>query len=120
LGRFGCLERLVEAGFLAPSLQDRQLFLRTSTFRWHFLVFKMSVPARHVNLTTIQAHEKHDRDRHLALAAAKSGHTAAGNPFGSKADMNFWNEYSRFHAMPKDPGLMKDIRPRKIVKKSHF
>jgi hypothetical protein len=60
------------------------------------------------------------RDRHLALAAAKSGHTAAGNPFGSKADMNFWNEYSRFHAMPNDSTLHRAVHPRKVVKKSHF
>jgi hypothetical protein len=76
----------------------------------------MSIPTRHVNLAMIAATEHRHPERPLALAAAKSGHTHGGNPFGTKYDINFHNEYSRFHAMPKDTGLMKDIRPRKVVR----
>jgi hypothetical protein len=76
----------------------------------------MSIPTRHINLAMIATIEKHHPERHLALAAAKSGHTQRGSQYGSKYDMNFHNEYSQFHAMPRDTGLMKDLNPRKVVR----
>jgi hypothetical protein len=53
----------------------------------------------------------------LSVAAAKTGHTVEGRPFGSAYDRNFFNEYSQFHAMPKKTVLMNELHPRKVIKK---
>jgi hypothetical protein len=83
-----------------------------------FYSMKMSVPHRHVNLVMIKRNEAQNPQRNLSLAAAKSGHTFVGKPFGSKYDRNFHNEYSEFHAMPKKTALMNEVHPRKVIKKA--
>jgi hypothetical protein len=57
-------------------------------------------------------------NRQLILAKAKTGHTHQGKPFGSKYDRNFHNEYSKFHALPKNTALMNELHPRKVIKRA--
>jgi hypothetical protein len=56
--------------------------------------------------------------RQLVIASAKEGKSAVGRPFGSKYDRNFHNEYSLFHALPKNTANMNELRPQKVIKKA--
>jgi hypothetical protein len=62
--------------------------------------------------------EEQNPRRPLVIASAKEGHSAAGRPFGSKYDRNFHNEYSLFHALPKNTANMNELRPRKVIRKA--
>jgi hypothetical protein len=66
----------------------------------------------------LKKQEAENPQRSLVLAAAKSGHTNNGRPYGSAYDRNFYNEYSQFHAMPKKTALMNELQPRKVIKKA--
>jgi hypothetical protein len=78
----------------------------------------MEPPTRHVNLAMLQKQQDMNRYRQLTVAAAKTGHTANGNQYGSKYDMNFWNEYGKFHALKPNYPMMNEVRPRKVIRKA--
>jgi hypothetical protein len=78
----------------------------------------MEAPTRHVNLTVMKHQQKQNPHRQLVVAAAKAGHSAQGVQFGSRYDMNFWNEYSQFHALRPNTANMNEVRPRKVIKKA--
>jgi hypothetical protein len=77
----------------------------------------MSSTHRHVNLAMMKKQQQQNPYRQLVVASAKEGQSAVGRPFGSKYDRNFYNEYSKFHALPKNTANMNEIRPRKVIKK---